>query len=64
MCNGTEETLLECPRSYRGSDGTLIEREVGESDCSHAEDAGVRCDGECFNVVTVVLRLEEQTACE
>ena len=45
VCSGEEGSLLDCPRSYRSGD-MLVEREVGDSDCSHQEDAGVRCDGE------------------
>ena len=49
MCSGGEETLLECPRSYRSGE-MLVGRELGDSDCSHEEDAGVRCDGESVSV--------------
>ena len=49
MCSGGEETLLECPRGYRSGE-MLVERELGDSDCSHEEDAGVRCDGESVSV--------------
>ena len=37
MCTGEEETLLDCPR--------VPELNVGESDCTHSENAGVRCEG-------------------
>ncbi len=36
MCEGGEETLLEC-----------IHNGVGQHNCGHAEDAGVVCIGEC-----------------
>ena len=45
VCSGEEGSLLDCARSYRSGE-MLVEREVGDSDCSHQEDAGVRCDGE------------------
>ena len=34
QCNGSESTLEDCPAS-----------EVGVHDCTHSEDAGVRCQG-------------------
>ena len=37
MCTGEEENLLECSR--------VPELNVGESDCTHFENAGVRCEG-------------------
>ena len=49
VCSGGEETLLECPRGYRSGE-MLVERELGDSDCSHEEDAGVRCNGESVSV--------------
>ena len=45
MCTGTEDNLLMCPCKY-DSNGIAIMCEVGESDCSHSEDAGVMCNGE------------------
>ena len=45
MCNGTESDLMMCPCKY-DSNGRETPCSVGHSDCSHAEDAGVRCDGE------------------
>ena len=45
LCSGDEENLLSCPRMFRNGSG-LVERELGDSDCEHSEDAGVRCDGE------------------
>ena len=45
VCNGTEDSLLSCPCKY-DSNGMATLCGVGESDCSHDEDAGVRCDGE------------------
>ena len=45
MCAGDEDTLLDCRRASR-SGVVLVERDVGESDCGHSEDAGVVCDGE------------------
>ena len=35
MCDGDENSLFECA----GSD------DIGSHDCSHSEDAGVRCEG-------------------
>lgn len=32
MCNGNEQSLLDCPSNV-----------VGTNDCSHSEDAGVTC---------------------
>ena len=43
MCTGTEDNLLMCKCN---SNGIAIMCEVGESDCSHSEDAGVMCNGE------------------
>ena len=40
LCNGTEDTLIDCPRK----DNTP----VFQSDCNHSEDAGVLC--ECKDV--------------
>ena len=34
QCSGSEPSLLECGHNI-----------IGEHDCSHAEDAGVRCGG-------------------
>ena len=34
QCNGSESNLEDCPAS-----------EVGFNECSHSEDAGVRCQG-------------------
>ena len=36
-CSGDEDTLLDCL-----TDGDDV---IGSHDCSHSEDAGVRCDG-------------------
>ena len=36
QCNGSESTLEDCPAS-----------EVGVHDCTHSEDAGVRCQSMC-----------------
>ena len=48
-CSGAEDSLLEC----LGADS------VGNSDCDHSEDAGVRCDGNAclysFPVITIYL---------
>ena len=38
VCTGTEDDILQCPR--------VNDISIGESDCTHIEDAGVRCDGE------------------
>lgn len=35
MCNGNENSLLEC----------LNDNYIGSHDCYHSEDAGVRCEG-------------------
>ena len=35
MCTGDEDTLLDC----------LNDDSIGAHDCSHSEDAGVRCGG-------------------
>ncbi|CAI8054869.1 Fibrillin-1, partial [Geodia barretti] len=35
MCSGDESSLLEC----------LNDNDIGSHDCSHGEDAGVRCEG-------------------
>ena len=35
MCSGDESSLLEC----------LNDNDVGSHDCSHGEDAGVKCEG-------------------
>ena len=37
VCSGNENSLLDCPRVPSAG--------VGVSDCSHFEDAGVRCEG-------------------
>ena len=34
ICNGTESSLLECSTNP-----------IGEHNCNHSEDAGVRCNG-------------------
>ena len=36
QCNGSESYLEDCPAS-----------EVGIHDCTHSEDAGVRCQSTC-----------------
>ena len=36
MCTGAEESLLDCT----SDDGS-----IGSHDCTHSEDAGVRCEG-------------------
>ena len=40
MCTGDEESLLNCTRIPAG--------DVGVSDCTHSEDAGVRCNGKAM----------------
>ena len=49
-CAGNETTLLECGHNS-----------VGVHDCSHSEDAGVRCGGMC--VVTVVVSIVCMCVC-
>ena len=34
QCNGSESSIIDCPTS-----------QFGVPDCSHSEDAGVRCEG-------------------
>ena len=41
VCSGTEDNILLCPRI---SDN-VVRNIIGESDCTHAEDAGIRCNG-------------------
>ena len=44
VCQGTESSLLEC-----------VTNPIGEHNCDHSEDAGVRCEGEAvFVKVTIV----------
>ena len=38
MCSGNEASLLEC----------VYDADIGSHDCSHSEDAGVRCEGAIF----------------
>ena len=40
QCNGSENYLEDCPAS-----------EVGVHDCTHSEDAGVRCQGMQYSCV-------------
>ena len=35
LCNGYEDSLLDCVSS----------EDVGSHDCTHSEDAGVKCEG-------------------
>ena len=37
MCRGDENSLLDCRRQPAAG--------IGLTDCSHSEDAGVRCEG-------------------
>ena len=40
VCRGTESSLLECRHNT-----------IGQHNCDHSEDAGVRCDGTyCFTL--------------
>ena len=43
QCNGNESTLEDCPAS-----------EVGVHDCTHSEDAGVRCQSMCASMYVQV----------
>ena len=45
MCSGEESSLLEC----------LNDNDIGSHDCSHSEDAGVKCEG-----VTDLFRINVQ----
>ena len=45
MCSGVEDSLLEC----LGADS------VGNSDCDHSEDAGVRCDSKGYNLYNLAV---------
>ena len=38
VCTGSESNLLDCPRESSNS--------IANTDCTHSEDAGVRCEGE------------------
>ena len=42
VCSGTEMDLLTCSCNINGDNGPCV---VGDTDCSHYEDAGVRCEG-------------------
>ena len=42
QCTGTEESLLDCPRSS----------EIGVHNCGPMDGAGVRCGGQLLNTVT------------
>lgn len=41
VCDGTEDNLLMCPCDNEMETHCTL----GRSDCSHQEDAGVRCNG-------------------
>ena len=49
QCNGSESTLEDCPAS-----------EVSVHDCTHSEDAGVRCQGMCVQMLD--LKIESDVA--
>ena len=38
ICQGTESSLLDC-----------VTNPIGEHNCDHSEDAGVRCEGIGYN---------------
>lgn len=40
LCNGTERNLLSCL--------TYLAVNIGNTDCTHLEDAGVRCEGKLY----------------
>ena len=42
LCAGNEDNLLTCPRQSSSV--------IGDTDCSHSEDAGVRCEGELKDI--------------
>ena len=46
MCTGEEENLLQCSRDPW--------QNVWESDCTHYENAGVRCEGTEENIIHFV----------
>ena len=40
VCTGVEDSLLNCTRIPAG--------DIGVTDCTHSEDAGVRCNGKAI----------------
>ena len=44
-CNGAETTLLSCPSSG-----------IGIHDCTHSEDAGVRCLGTSYIIYSFIVQ--------
>ena len=49
VCRGDENSLLDCPRQPAAG--------IGLTDCSHSEDAGVRCEGMYTTVHSIVVYL-------
>ena len=47
QCTGNEESLLEC-----NSSSNLL---IGQSDCSHSEDASVNCEGTYTKSLHIIL---------
>ena len=43
LCSGTESSLLQCNRKVAS---------IGINDCTHSEDAGVACGGQCCLCIT------------
>ena len=46
VCTGDENSLLNCIRIPAG--------DIGVSDCTHSEDAGVRCNGKAIFIIIVM----------
>ena len=51
QCAGSESRLIDCPAN-----------ELGENNCRHSEDAGVRCAGAVFTCTQGAVRLQGGTA--
>lgn len=44
-CDGSEETLLECPHTKARAEGDVCSQKYDDM-CSHLIDAGVKCKSE------------------